>query len=366
MVSFTNPDITDREIEAATRALSEGTLSTGEIVSEFESEFAEFVGCKAAAAVCSGGTALEVAFEVSDLTAGEKVIVSPVNCAAVMYAILNVDLIPVFADVNPETANISSDGIRAAIRREDGSLDGILLTHLHGQSCDLDEIDDIIEENDLIAIEDFAQAPGTEYRGTEIGTFGDIGVCSFGATKNLTVGEGGMIVSDNRTAIKKARQLRSSSNGDAPQPLRSVRMSDIEAAIGREQLARYGEIVRQRRKVADWYDSSLPTGIEPAISVENSTHVYSNYLAFTERPDDVASHLVEEGIEATTYDALLTEYTCAEPHAVELQEARFVYDNAIFLPIHSKLTREDVTDVTDTIRSYKRDHSLRNPFETKA
>jgi len=353
VIQTADPDISDAAINRVREVLKEGTLSTGEIVSEFEDHFSSFVGLDYGAAVCSGGTALELAFESTELSAGDEVVVSPRNCASVLYSMLNQDLNPVFADVDPHGMNLDTESVESVLNNNNCSVEALLVTHLHGSACNIERLTEIAERHDLTLIEDISQSPGVTYRGQKLGTFGSMAVCSFGATKNISTGEGGMIVSDDEELIEHLHLKRSSRHGEASVPLRSVRMSDIEAAIGIEQLNRYDELVTARRRVAKAYDDTLKDTISVPEWSDVATHVYLNYPIFVENPNKLSKFLLEKGIETATYDTLLSDYECL-PEKVErnFPHAREVVNRAVALPVHSKLSVGNACEVTEAVNSF--------------
>lgn len=353
MISSAAPDISEREIDAVTEALSSGTLSTGEIVEQFEREFASFVGVEASGAVCSGSVALELVFEVSDLEPGDGVVVSPRNCAAVLYSILRQDLVPVFADIEPDGHNIDPDAVRETVSGSDQRIGAILATHLHGTPCDVRRLQSVAREFDLVLIEDFCQSPGATVEANPVGSFGSFAVCSFGATKNLTTAEGGIVVSDDTEKIERIRRLRSSRHGEADEPLRSVRMSDIEAAMGREQLRRYDEMVDRRNRIADIYREHLEGHVTLPKRPPFASNVFSSYPILVDDPRALQSHLSTRDIESNTYDSLLSEYDCLEESEYgEYPNAERVVSEAIVLPIHSCLDVSDAHTVVDAVKDY--------------
>jgi dTDP-4-amino-4,6-dideoxygalactose transaminase len=180
MVSLGSPRTGAEEITAVSELLAEGELSIGDTVKTFEESFAEFTGRDHAAAVSSGSVALELALEVSDLKKGDTVILSPFNCAAMLYSVVRQNLQPTFCDIQISGYSLSPESLDETL--DETAADGVILTHLYGQPCDLDEIGRIAEAHDLTVINDFAQAVGAEYDGRDIGNYGDLGVCSFGAT----------------------------------------------------------------------------------------------------------------------------------------------------------------------------------------
>lgn len=355
MVSSADPDISEREIEAVGEVLRSGTLSTGEVVAEFESEFATLVGCEEGAAVCSGSVALELAFEVSDLEPGDGIIVSPRNCAAVLYSILRQDLVPVFVDVEPTGHNLDPAAVSEAIRTTEQHIGGVLATHLHGTPCQIGALTSITDDHDLTLIEDICQAPGATVGGAPIGSFGSLAVCSFGATKNITTGEGGIVTGDDTETVAEIRLRRSSRHGEAAIPLRSVRMSDIEAAMGRQQLKRYDEMVDRRRTVAELYRSELGDLVTVPEPREGVMSVYASYPVLVDDSEGLRSHLADRRIESNTYDSLLHEYDCLagqEWVKTPVPNAKDVRDRTVVLPVHSQMDRKDAETVVRVVREF--------------
>lgn len=353
MINTADPDISTAEVKAVTEAMREGTLSTGDLVSEFEDKFALYIGREHGAAVCSGSVALEFALDTLDFSSGAGVVVSPRNCASVLYSILNTGLVPVYADVKADGVNIGTEGVEQALKRTDCNVEAILATHLHGTTSAIDELVDLAEKHDLELIEDISQCPGAKYRGEPAGSFGSVAVCSFGATKNLTTAEGGIVVSDDRDLIEKIRLRRSSRHGEASEPLSSVRMNDLEAAIGIEQLDRYSDMVERRRKVAEIYDDNLPDAVTTPQYEPDASHVYLNYPTFVDDPIELSAHLQECGVRTAQFDKLLSEYDCSPITGSGcFPNAQRIVDEAVVLPIHSNLSKSDAIFVAESVTSF--------------
>ncbi|RLM70759.1 DegT/DnrJ/EryC1/StrS family aminotransferase [Halorubrum sp. Atlit-8R] len=352
MVSLGSPRTGEEEIAAVSSLLADGELSVGNTVEAFEDSFAEFSGTAGAAAVSSGSVALELALEVSDLEEGDAVVLSPFNCAAMLYSVLRQNMQPVFCDIQLEGYSLSPDALSETV--QETAVNGLLLTHLYGQPCDLDEISQIAEEQDLTVINDFAQAVGATYDGRDIGTSGDIGVCSFGATKILTTAEGGAVVSDKQSHIDRVKKLRSNTNGDDETPLRSVRMNDLEAAIGIEQLKKFDNIVANKREAAQTYLDELPSDVVPPRTRPNRTNVYHGFPIRTPENRQLMAYLEDNGVETSIiYEEALYEYTLAP----DVDTARFpntetATDEVLLLPIHANLSREDIKTVIRNVREY--------------
>jgi len=348
MIPLGSPAVDEAEIEAVTRALEAGELSVGNRVAEFEAAFAEFVGRDDGAAVCSGSVALELAFEASSLEPGDAVVVSPFNCSAVLYSLVRRGLEPVFADIETETYNIDPDAVGGVA----DDADGLLLTHLYGQPSHIDPLLDVARAADLTVVEDFAQAPGAAYRGRNVGTYGEASVCSFGATKNLTTAEGGMVLSDDGSRTAAVRTRRSNTNGDFEEPLWSVRMNDLEAAIGIQQLEKYDDILERKRRVARIYRDGLPGALDLPVEREDRTHVYHGFAVRSAERDALADHLDANDVgNAAVYDTPLHRYACADTTR-RFPRAEATAESVLLLPIHGSMSVGDARRVVDVVREF--------------
>jgi perosamine synthetase len=352
MISLGSPKTGKEEIDAVSRLLSRGEISVGEVVKEFEDSFREFVDVEGAAAVCSGSVALELALEVSELHEGDAVLVSPFNCAAVLHSLIRQDLQPVFCDIRIDSYNISPNSIEGVLREQDAR--GILLTHMYGQPCEMDEVMEIARENDLTVINDFCQAPGATYDGKDVAIYGDVGVCSFGATKNITTAEGGIVVSDERDHIERVKTLRSNTNGDSTTPLRSVRMNDIEAAIGLQQLEKYDSILEDKRRTAECYLNNLTSEMVLPETKPDRSHVYHGFPIRTKDNTGLMEHLSESGIESSVvYEKPLYEYSLApQADPSRFPNTELATEEVLLLPIHPNLSDEEIERVVSEVNSY--------------
>lgn len=354
MIRLGNPLIGEPEVEAVSGLLADGHLSVGDVVADFETAFAEYTGRAGGAAVASGSVALELALAVTEFQPGDGIVVSPYNCGAMLYSPLREDLVPVFADIDPTTCNLDPESVRAAVTEAEVPVEGLLVTHLYGLPAEYEPLAEIAAEFDLTVINDFAQAPGATYRGDRVGSLGDIGVCSFGATKNITTAEGGMVVGDE-TTTEAVRRYRSNTGSETVEPQRSVRMNDLEAAIGIEQLNRYDEILSRKRRIAEIYREKLPSEriIQPVLS--DRTDAYHGFPIRSPDPEGLADKLAAGGIQtATVYDTPLYEYDAC-PHAVdptEFPNTEQVASEVLLLPIHPKLTEQQAATVADSVAEW--------------
>lgn len=290
---FGAPLIEEAEIAEVVACLRSGWLGTGPRVARFEAAVAEYKGTTPAhvAAVNSCTAALHISMVAANLPPGSEVITTPLTFCATINAILHAGLKPVLADVDSSTQNIGPAAIEAAITP---ATRAIVPVHFAGRPCDMERIMAIATKHDLAVIEDCAHAIEATYRDQPVGTFGDFGCFSFYATKNITTGEGGMILGRKITNIDRARVLALHGMskdawhrfGDSGYKHYQVvecgfkyNMMDIQAAIGIHQLARVEESWRRRREIWRMYDDALADLplLLPEAAEEGTRHAHHLY-----------------------------------------------------------------------------------------
>jgi len=344
MIPLADPKIS---IEARTHVdtlLERGTLSIGTVVSEFETKFAEWVSREHGVAVASGSVALELALEAT-FEEGARIALSPYNCGGMLYSLLRTKLNPIFVDADPETGALSPDSLQHT------SVDGILLSHLFGHPAAVKEITAVAEKIDAMIVEDFAQAPGATVQGDRVGSIGQVSVCSFGATKNITTAEGGMVLTDDSAIADFIRTQRSNTSDTDPPP-RSVRMNDIEAAIGLSQLAEYEKVTARKREIADQYRDKLKS-IELLSVSPGCRQVYHAFPIFHGEADNLASHLRYNDIGASRlYETPLYAYEAAPQTNRAFPVTDRFCDEVVLLPIHTQLSHSEVETVIQNVEQF--------------
>ena len=198
------PTFTEEEKKLVLSVLESGKVSSiaGKMTRTFEQKFSEYIGTRYALAVSNGTAALHTAIAALGIGAGDEVITTPFSFIATATSILHNNAVPVFADIDLDTFNMDPETIPDKITDRTKA---ILVVHLAGHPAEMDKIIGIAREYGLKIIEDCAQAIGTEYRGRKVGTFGEIAAFSFYQSKNMTTGEGGMVVTNNDDIYEKAR-----------------------------------------------------------------------------------------------------------------------------------------------------------------
>lgn len=283
---MSSPDITAVEIDAVNGVLHTPVLSIGSQIDAFERAGAAYVGARQAIGVNSGTAGLHLGIIAADVQSGDLVITTPFSFIASANSILYERGVPVFVDVDPQTGNIdqalvaeaADDLMRDARSKRQGrwlprslqsptsnsqSLKAILPVHAFGQPADMDPILTVAKQHNLRVIEDACEAIGAEYRGRKTGTLGDMGVFAFYPNKQMTTGEGGLIVTNNDGWADLFRSLRNQGRDVFDAWLNhsrlgyNYRLDELRAALGVAQINRLDELLAKRERVAGWYNVRL-------------------------------------------------------------------------------------------------------------
>ena len=306
-IPLARPDITQREIDAVVAVLETPNLSLGPKLAEFEERFTEYCGTRWAVACSSGTAALHLLIRAYGIGPGDEVITTPFSFIASANCALFEGARPVFADIDPETWNIDPARVAAAVTDRTRA---IIPVDVFGQVADFDPILELARERGLKVIEDSCEAVGGRYKGRPAGSLGDAGTFGFYPNKQITTGEGGMIVTDDQQVAQLARSLRNQgrdSDGGWLAHTRlgyNFRISDINCALGIVQLERIDEILANRRRVAELYlkrlaDESRIRTQRISDDVEMSWFVFVVRLTDDYPPqarDEILVRLREKGI----------------------------------------------------------------------
>lgn len=348
----------------------------GPNVDAFERELAAYAGVNDAAAVSSGTAAIHLALNLLNVTRGDKVFCSSLTFIASANPIAYVGAEPVFIDSEPETWNMSPQALQRAL--EDANREGklpkaVIVVHLYGQSSKMDQILAICEQFQIPVIEDAAESLGSMYKGKASGSFGRFGVYSFNGNKIITTSSGGMLVSDDVDALKKARFLATQARDSAPYYQHSTtgynyRMSNLLAGVGRAQLEVLNERVETRRAIFNRYYQALSDlpGITFMPELENTrsnrwlTTLTMNEQEFGCSIQDLLEALEENNIEGRPvwkpmHMQPLFRGTRYYPHDQHQSISEKLFQTGICLPSGSSMTEEDQMRVIDCIHyEYKR------------
>jgi len=364
-INIAAPQIGKEEIKAVTAVLKSGMIAQGPKVAEFEEKFAKFIGVKYAVATSSGTTALEVALRAHDIGPGDEVITSSFTFVASANSILYTGAKPIFVDIDEATFNINPDLIEKAITKKTKV---IMPIHLYGQACNMTKIMAIAKKHKLVIIEDACQAHGAEWRGKKVGSFGTLsgnaGAFSLYPTKNMTTGEGGMVTTDSKEIYEKCNLLRA--HGSKIKYYHDIlgynyRMTDIEGAIGIEQLKKLPNFNQLRIKNAKYLNKNLSklAGIivpEPEIDAKHVYHQYTIRITadFPLKRDEVLEKLAEAGIgTAVFYPLPLNEQKVYKNlgYKANTPVAKKVSNEVLSLPVHPGLKKRNLNYIIRVMRN---------------
>jgi perosamine synthetase len=359
-VPLSAPDINEDDIHAVTEVLRSSRLSLGPKLEEFERGIADYVHASNAIAVNSGTSGLHLCVRALDICDGDEVIIPSFTFIAVANAVRYERAIPVFVDIDPESSNIDPTKIEAAISSRTVA---IIVPHTFGRPADLMAILDIAERHHLYVIEDGCEAIGAEYEGQKVGTFGDAGVFAFYPNKQITTGEGGVVVTQNAALAKRIRILRNQGRNNSNEWLQhtelgyNYRISEINCALGIGQVGRLDSILLRRESIAHEYSRRLgghPNLTIPSLKLPRGR---ISWFAYSVRLDSTCSEedrdlLVNEmglrGIGLGRYFApihLQPIYKSASDQQVKLPVTEHIASRSFALPFFNRI-RDDQIDET--------------------
>lgn len=371
-LSFSPPAVGEEEVAEVAEALRSGWITTGPRVARFEREFAEFVGAEAALGVSSGTDAMQVALAALGVGRGDEVITTPMTFCSTVHVIEHVGATPVLVDVEPDTLCIDAERAAGAVSTKTRA---ILPVHLYGHPCDMGAVLEIAKKDGLHVVEDAAHSLPASWDGRRIGSIGDFTAFSFYATKNLTTAEGGMLTG-SKELVDRARpwalhgmsrdaHTRYAAGGswyyEVVLPGFKCNMTDLQAALGLPQLEKLPRFQERRREIVARYSSAF--GVMPEIEVpverpeaSSAWHLYVIRLNLEQLTID-RGHFIEElaarniGTSVHFIPVHLHPYY-RDRYGFAPEDFPVAYDafqRIVSLPLHPRLTDEDVEDVIEAV-----------------
>ncbi len=316
-VPLSSPDIIEKDIEAVVGVMKTRFLSIGPKVVEFEKRICSYAGTRYAVAVNSGTSALHLIIRGMGIGEGDVVVTTPFSFIASSNCILFERARPLFVDIEEETLNLDADKVEKKLeslsREELDKVKALLVVDAFGQPAYWDRFKEIGKKYNLKLVEDSAEALGAEYKGKRAGSLGEVGVFAFYPNKQITTGEGGIIVTDNEELDRLVRSMRNQGRGESGEWLDherlgyNFRMDELSAALGCSQMERIEEILDKRAKVAGMYGEKL-TEVEevqvPYIAPYVSRMSWFVYVIRLDKDisrDSVIEYLNQEGVQCKPY-----------------------------------------------------------------
>ena len=337
--------------KAVNKVLRSGNLTQGPEVAAFEREFSQFVNERECVAVNSGTSALHLALLSLGISAGDEVIIPSFTFAATANSVALTGAKPIFVDIDIKTYNIDPNLIENAITP---STKAIQVVHLYGLPADMTKIVEIAKRHNLLIIEDAAQAHNAAINGQPVGTFGDAAAFSFYPTKNMTSGEGGMIVFKDKDAARLARLYRNQGMEKRYQNEIvgfNLRMTDIHAAIGRTQLKHLSKWSKKRQDNAMTLSSQLQNVITP-FTPAGFSHVFHQYtIRVPKNRDTFADTLSKAGIGNSVYYPTQVHKLPSFNNSVSLPQTQLATETVLSLPVHPSLSKQELRRVANAVNS---------------
>jgi dTDP-4-amino-4,6-dideoxygalactose transaminase len=347
-IPLAKPQINWHEKLAVMRVLKSGNLAQGPEVKLFESEFSKIVGNRECVAVNSGTSALHLALISLGINSGDEVIIPSFTFAATANVVALVGATPVFVDIDPKTYCINPQSIELAITKKTKA---IIVVHLYGLAADMVKIMEIAKLHSLMVVEDAAQAHLASIGGVNVGTFGDAAAFSFYPTKNMTSGEGGMVVLNNSKTARICRLLRNQGMETRYQNEIvgfNLRMTDIHAAIGRCQLKKLPEATEKRIKNAQYLSQKLNSEFIPYVPT-GFKHVFHQYtVRIKDSRNDFSVALQNLGIGNSVYYPTQVHKLPSFDLDLILRETELATNEVLSLPVHPSLTKRQLTRICDS------------------
>lgn len=378
VLGYGSQSITEHEKKAVLEALDGDYITRGPTVDEFEQRVADLIGVEHAIATTSGTTALHLAGKAAGFGPGDEVITTPLTFVSTAHAATYNGAIPVLADIDPHRRTLDPDAVREQITEDTV---GLVPMHYAGHPADIEELLAVADDHDLTVIWDACHAFGGSWNGEPIGAQRDMAVFSFHPVKNITTGEGGMVVTDDDDLANRIRRLRSfdidyEPHGHESEPWYQVaagvgynyNVTDIQAALGLAQLDRLDEFKGRRDEIISQYNEALSevpgirTPPEP-VDADPMYHLYAIEVREEfgcDREEFVnAMHAENIGVQVhyvpLHFHPYFQEEFGYEPGM--FPDTEQVYEGLVSLPLHSEMGGEDVSDVINAIDRLREHHA---------
>jgi perosamine synthetase len=373
MIAITHPLFGVEEETAILKVLASGNVDQGRYVSAFEKQFAEMCQVQEAIAVSSGTAALHLALLAYNVGPGDEVITTSFAFAAIANVILLTGAVPVFVDIDPDTYTFDPTLVEMALTRRTKA---ILAVHLYGHPCDMEQLEQFANEHSLVIVEDASQAHAAEIHGRRVGSYG-IGCFSFHETKNMNVGEGGMVTTNNSSIADHIRLLRN--NGQqVPYYHISIgydlRMTEIQGALGLAQLTKLASFTEQRIANAAFLTEHLKEVVQTPVVRTGYRHVFQRYtIRVPDNRDKWERHLAVQGIDTATqyslpiyrqpyYERSRLLFRISDPHrkakgkrqspSISLPVTEVAAKQVLSLPIHPALSQNELLVIVKAVLAF--------------
>lgn len=340
IIPHSRPLIDQDDMKAVTEVLASGKIAQGEKVKEFENVIARFVGRNYGIAVSSGTSALHLSLLALGVGVGDEVVMPSYVCSSPYMATRYAGATPRIADIEPEGFNVSTASVKKQLSSKTKAT---IVPHMFGTPADLDELLDL----GVPMIEDCAQALGAEYEGRRVGSFGELSVLSFYATKMITTGEGGMVLTDDTELYNRIVNIRDYDKKPLTPVKYNYKMTDFQAALGLSQLKKLPRFIERRRQIASIYDERFSKfNVSTPLAHSNKRAVCYRYVLRVEELEQTRKRAQSKGI--------MCEKPVSRPLNKELSifkcpNSDKAYDQALSVPLYPCLSEREIEYLLETL-----------------
>jgi perosamine synthetase len=353
------PYITNKDIKSVLKVMLSSTLSRGPMLDQFESQFCQLTGCQYASAVSSGTAGLIVALQALGIGSGDEVITVSFTVPATVNSIQALGARVVMVDIQESTLGMCPVALKNSITNKTKA---IIVVHAFGKAANIEEIIKMAQSHKIKVIEDACEAIGNSFNNKPLGSFADIGVFAFYPNKQITTGEGGMVVSNNKALIDKVNLLRNhgrTMNGDLYDQVIfgwNFRLSELNAALGVSQLNKLNKIIKKRRKIASWYQNYLADSEQiqtPQFSKDEPNSAWFVYVVRlpTNIRDEIFEKLNQNGVQCSRYFAPVHLQPYYKHLALQLPVTEKIASQTLALPFYHELKEKQVEVICERVNA---------------
>ncbi len=356
------PFIGLEEYESIKQCFETNWITEGKLAEQFSKELCDLIGCKYGVFANNGTLSLYLGLKALGIGPGDEVLVPDFTFIASANSVIMTGAIPILVDVDPDTYHIDLEKAKTKLTKKTKAM---MPVHIYGTAANMDEIMAFAKDNNLLVIEDAAQAIGVKWNGKHCGSFGDVGSFSFFADKTITTGEGGFVCTDNYEIYQKMLFLRNQGRINRgsfihPQVGYNFRITDIQAAIGLTQIKKLPDIINKKQKILSRYCEKLQHNERVKIfkPPKNSNHIpFRVAITLDQNKDQLMDFLKENKVETRTFFYPLHKqpcFSCLENN--DCKNSIDLYETGVCLPSYPTILQEEIDYVCEVINNFYEKH----------
>lgn len=349
MIPHSRPALDEDDVKAVEEVIRSGNIAQGAGVAEFEKAMSSYIGVKGAVALNSGTSALHLSLLGLGVKEGDEVLIPSYACSAILNAVYYTGAKPKLVDIQRKTYNMDPDIVEDYLKRKRDRMKykALILVHTFGQPADLEAFRKISDKFGIAIIEDSAQALGAAFNGKKVGSFGHVSILSFYATKVITTGEGGMLLSDLKGILEKARDFREYDKKENFRLRYNYKMTDMAAAMGLSQLKKLPSFISRREEIASDYNNALKRDF--GRKKGRAGRIYYRYILESKNADKLIGLMEKDGISCKKPVFKPINYYTGEKG---FPNSRSVWERSISIPVYPGLSSEEIRKITDSLKKF--------------